>query len=100
MVRNAAGELDERISKLERARQMVVSDPEIRGGEPVFKGTRIPVHMIAELVEKGAPQSELAADYRLSAEQLELAVLYAKAYPKRGRPPKRPWRRKPIAIPD
>jgi uncharacterized protein (DUF433 family) len=100
MVRNASGELDERISKLERARQMVVSDPKIRGGEPVFKGTRIPAHMIAELVEKGAAESELAADYRLSAEQLELAVLYANAYPKRGRPPKRPWRRKPIAIPD
>ena len=99
MVRNAAAELDERISKLERARQMVVSDAEIRGGEPVFKGTRIPVHMIAELVEKGAPQSELTADYRLSAEQLELAVLYGKAYPRRGRP-KRRWRRKPIAIPD
>ncbi len=100
LLRDASDELEPEISKLTRARRMVVSDPDIRGGEPVIKGTRIPVHMIAELVGNGADESEIEEDYRLSAEQLELAVLYAKAYPKRGRPPKHPWRRRPIAIAD
>ncbi len=100
MVRDADNDLNKEISKLEKARQMVISDPEIRGGEPVIRGTRIPVHTIAEIVEKGAQRSALHEDYRLSAEQVELALLYARAYPKRGRPPKRPWRRKPVAIPD
>ena len=42
-----------------RARRLVVSDPEIMGSEPVFRGTRIPVHMIAELVVNGSTQAEL-----------------------------------------
>src|SRR5262249_55845482 len=29
---------------LRRARSLVVTDPEILGGDPVFRGTRIPVH--------------------------------------------------------
>src|ERR1700730_870233 len=36
--------------ELRRARRLIVSDPGIIGGDPVFRGTRIPVHMIAELV--------------------------------------------------
>ncbi len=88
------------ISELIRARQIVVNDPDIRGGEPVIKGTRIPVHMIAELLGNGADESEIEQDYRLSAEQVALAVVYARAYPKRGRPPKHPWRRRPIPISD
>jgi uncharacterized protein (DUF433 family) len=100
LLRDAADELEPEISKLTRARQMVVTDADIRGGEPVIKDTRIPVHMIAELLGNGADESEIEQDYRLSAEQIELAVLYAKAYPKRGRPPKHPWRRKPLALPD
>jgi hypothetical protein len=31
---------------LRRARRLVVSDPEILGGDPVFRGTRVPVHLI------------------------------------------------------
>ena len=45
---------------LRRARRLVVSDPEIMGGEPVFRGTRVPVHMIAGLVAQGSTQAELA----------------------------------------
>ena len=44
---------------LRRARRLVVSDPEIMGGDPVFRGTRVPVHMIAELVAQGSMPAEL-----------------------------------------
>lgn len=33
--------------------QIVHSDPEIMGGEPVYKGTRIPVVMIADMLAAG-----------------------------------------------
>jgi uncharacterized protein (DUF433 family) len=42
-----------------RARRLVVSDPEIMGGDAVFRGTRIPVHMIAELLVNASTQAEL-----------------------------------------
>jgi len=63
------------------------------GGDPVFRGTRVPVHMIAELVAQGSPQAELCESYpRLTAEMIRLAPVYAAAYPLRGRPRKQPWR--------
>jgi uncharacterized protein (DUF433 family) len=78
---------------LRRARRLVVSDPEIMGGEPVFRGTRVPVHMIAGLVAQGSTPAELLAGYpRLTAEMIRLAPVYAAAYPLRGRPRQQPWR--------
>jgi Protein of unknown function (DUF433) len=46
------------LRELRRARRLVVSDLEIMGGDPVFRGTRVPVHMIAELVAQGSTQTE------------------------------------------
>ena len=78
---------------LRRARRLVVSDPDIMGGEPVFRGTRVPVHMIAGLVAQGSTPAELLAGYpRLTAEMIRLAPVYAAAYPLRGRPRQQPWR--------
>jgi len=50
---------------LRRARGLVVSDLEILGGDPVFRGTRVPLHMIADLVSRGLHPGRLAG--RLSA---------------------------------
>ena len=78
---------------LRRARHLVVSDPQILGGDPVFRGTRVPVHMIAELVAQGSTPAELIEGYpRLTAEMIRLAPVYAAAYPLRGRPRRQPWR--------
>jgi uncharacterized protein (DUF433 family) len=77
---------------LRRARRLVISDPEILGGDPVFRGTRVPVHMIADLVAEGSAEAELQDGYpRLTPEMIRLAPLYAAAYPQRGRPRKQPW---------
>jgi uncharacterized protein (DUF433 family) len=78
---------------LRRARRLVVSDPEILGGDPVFRGTRVPVHLVAELLAQGSKPAELIEGYpRLTAEMIRLAPVYAAAYPLRGRPRKQPWR--------
>ena len=72
---------------------MVISDPEIFGGDPVFRGTRVPVHMIAELVGQGCKPAELIESYpRLTAEMIRLTRIYADAYPLRGPKRKLPWR--------
>ena len=78
---------------LRRARRLAVSDPQIVGGDPVFRGTRVPVHMMAELVAQGSMPAELIGGYpRLTAEMIRLAPVYAAAYPLRGRPRRQPWR--------
>lgn len=92
-LREPRRELATSLRELRRARRLVVSDPEILGGDPVFRGTRVPVHMIAELVAQGSTQAELLQGYpRLTAEMIRLAPVYAAAYPLRGRPRSRPWR--------
>jgi len=84
------------IRELRRARQLVASDPDIMGGDPVFRGTRVPVHMIATLLGQGSTEAELLEGYpRLTAEMVRLAPIYAAAYPLRGRPRAQPWRKQP-----
>jgi uncharacterized protein (DUF433 family) len=79
--------VDERLHRLTEARGMVVEDSEILSGTPVIRGTRIPVHDVAAQVETGVPIEEILEMYpRLSAAQVELATIYAKAVPQRGRP--------------
>jgi uncharacterized protein (DUF433 family) len=93
-VRPIAGAIRRRLSALKKAKRMVRVDRNILGGTPCFKGTRIPVHDIAAMIANGDEKTAVAEAYpRLSLEQVDLALLYAEAYPKRGRPPRRPaWR--------
>jgi uncharacterized protein (DUF433 family) len=89
-------EVRSKLMLLERARKMVAEDPEIRGGEPCIRGTRIGVYEIASMLEQGAGEDELLSGYpSLRREQLELARIYAHAYPRRGRPPRHPWHQTP-----
>lgn len=95
-LREPRRELASSLRDLRRARQLVVSDPEIMGGDPVFRGTRVPVHMIADIVAQGQSENDSLESYpRLTAEMVRLAPVYAAAYPLRGRPRKQPWHDRP-----
>ena len=92
-LRELRRELATSLRELRRARRLVVSDPEVLGGDPVFRGTRVPVHLIAELLAQSSKPAELIESYpRLTAEMIRLAPVYAAAYPLRGRPRRQPWR--------
>ena len=83
-------DVDRRLSQLKDAQQMVVGDPEILRGTPVIRGTRIPVHDVASLVNAGTPVQEILEIYpSLTASKIGLASIYAKASPQRGRPRRR-----------
>jgi len=92
--------LDADLKKLERAAEMAVSDPEVMNGTPVYRGTRIPVELIANMVRQGTKIDEILEGYpALNREKVELAPLYVQAFPRRGRPAKRPWaKKKPIRV--
>lgn len=73
--------------------RLIVEDPEVQSGAATFKGTRILVHTIADLLAQGADADELREDYpALTNRMLEVAPLYAKANPRRGRPRSPVWR--------
>jgi len=91
-LREPRRELAHSLRDLRRARQLVVSNPEIMGGTPVFRGTRVPVHMIAEIQAQGETEADLLDSYpSITAEMARLAAVYAAAYPLRGRPREQPW---------
>lgn len=71
----------------------IVSDPETLGGEPIFKGTRIPLDHIAGLFRKGVSETEIREDYpALSDLDLAFASIHARMSPPPGRP------RKPLEL--
>jgi uncharacterized protein (DUF433 family) len=79
--------VEARLSLLSSMQERVEVDPEIRGREPVFRGTRIPIHAIARKQALGSTREELLEDYpKLTGDDLELAARYAELYPRRGRP--------------
>jgi uncharacterized protein (DUF433 family) len=92
-LKSACKRVFERWEDLREANEQVVSDPEIRGGEPVIRGTRVPAFLIADLVKQGADRREILEDYPgLSDEQVRAAITYAETHLRRGRPQKAPWR--------
>jgi len=84
-------EIEPRLRRLRRLKELV---EQRSGKEPVIRGTEISVHVIAGL-GRGQTVEEILEDYpRLSRAQVESAIEYAQAYPKRGRPyPARSFRR-------
>jgi uncharacterized protein (DUF433 family) len=79
--------VDDRLERLIAAEKMVVEDPEILGGTPVIRGTRVPVHRVAAIFDGGTSMERILKSYpSLTAQQVELSSLYAKAVPQRGRP--------------
>lgn len=65
----------------------IVRDASIKGGDPVITGTRVSVHTLASRIEQGESPSILEEDFpHIPAEAREVALQYARANPRRGRP--------------
>ena len=79
---------------------MVEADPEILHGAAVYRGTRIPVQAIADMLSQGAAVEDILEGYpALTSQRVALAPLYVKAFPRRGRPVTHPWaRRRPRRV--
>jgi uncharacterized protein (DUF433 family) len=93
----AAGE-----TKLRAAEALVTREAAVLGGEPCIRNTRILVYVVAALANKYGLEKARATYSSLTGKEIELAVLYAKANPRRGRPrtklpaPKAPAKRQRV----
>jgi uncharacterized protein (DUF433 family) len=94
--KSARKEVDTGLRRLAAATRMAQCDPEIMRGAPVYRGTRIPVHAIADMLSQGATVAEILEGYpALTREKVELAPMYAKAFPLKGRPAMHSWAKRP-----
>lgn len=67
--------------------EYVETNPNVMGGVPVIRGTRMPVRTLAQLIEGGESLEALREDYpHIPNEAYDVAVLWTRANPRRGRP--------------
>ncbi|MCK6479475.1 MAG: DUF433 domain-containing protein [Planctomycetes bacterium] len=60
--------------------QRIVRDPGICGGDPVFRGTRVPLRTVLASLAEGAGESEILAQFpTLKAEDVRAAIAFAAA---------------------
>lgn len=65
----------------------LVSVTDAFDGEPVFKGTRVPVRTVDVLLKKGVSPKDLTAHFpTLTKEMIEAAPLWVRVHPAKGRP--------------
>lgn len=87
--------MENQLKQLARMEEMIVSDPEVMRGTPVFKGTRIPVDLVADTLAQRATTAEILEGYpTLSEEKIAIAPLYMRAFPRRDGPAADPGRGK------
>ena len=66
----------ERLARLKEARAMAVSSPEILGGTPVIRGTRVPVYDVAASVARSVAKRVDAGDAVFVAQRVDEAGLF------------------------
>jgi uncharacterized protein (DUF433 family) len=91
LVVRRVGEVEQARLRAERYAELrdrwIVRDPAIKGGEPVIRGSRVGVHTLAARIAGGESAAVLEEDFaHIPAEAREVAVQYARANPRRGRP--------------
>jgi len=86
-VEEARKQLAARMSDLKEAETAIGRVKGVMGGEPVFKGTRVPARLVAAMLEQGAEEWDILEGYpSLTPRMLELAKIWTAAHPARGRP--------------
>jgi uncharacterized protein (DUF433 family) len=72
----------------------VEQNPDILGGTPVIKGTRLSVYAIRGRLDGGESIEAIIEDYpNLDREAIETALLYARTHQLVGRPGGHPWKK-------
>ena len=82
--------VEKNVSAYRWGKERIASSPDVLSGEPVFRGTRIPLEHVTTLFRKNVPEEEIAEDFpSLDAKDLRYARLAARFGVAPGRPKKR-----------
>jgi uncharacterized protein (DUF433 family) len=55
--------------------RIIIKDPEILGGEPVFRGTRVPFKILIEYLEGGDTLDQFLEQYPSVTRELAIAAI-------------------------
>ena len=55
--------------------EIIVKDPDILGGEPVFRGTRVPFKVLTDYLEAGDTLDEFLEQYPSVSRELAIAAI-------------------------
>ena len=56
-------------------KELIQIDPEILGGQPVFKGTRVPIETLFDHLENGASLDQFLEDFPSVGREQSVAIL-------------------------
>ncbi len=60
--------------------ERIIRDPQVCGGEPVFKGTRVPLRTVLASLAEGDTIEEILVDFpTLTADDVRAAIAFAAA---------------------
>ncbi len=62
-------------TKIRKHTALIISDPEIMGGTPVFKGTRVPVDSLLDWLEDGYTIDDYLYSFPSVSKEQAIAVL-------------------------
>ncbi len=62
-------------TKLAEPRSLIQVDPEIMGGTPCFKGTRVPIQNLFDFIEAGDPLDEFLDAFPTVSQEQAVAIL-------------------------
>jgi uncharacterized protein (DUF433 family) len=83
----ARKDIEKGVRDLALAEAEITTSKAVLGGEPVFKGTRIPVRLVAAMLHSGASEAEILEGYpKLDGRHLPMARVWSAAHPPVGRP--------------
>ena len=70
--------LQQRIMEPDEVDKHIVQDPNINDGEPLIRGTRLPVRVLLQKLSDGASEEDLYNAYpKLQSEDIQAALEYA-----------------------
>ncbi|MGG7580412.1 DUF433 domain-containing protein [Rhizobium sp. Nf11,1] len=77
---------DAKLKRRLRLLETIKASIKMKGGEPFIKGTDIPAYQVAALYPAASIEEILEDFPSLKRDQVEHAIDFARAYPKKGRP--------------
>src|SRR5579864_287138 len=63
------------VTRLAKMAGVIIKDPEILGGEPVFRGTRVPFKILIESLEGGDTLDQFLEQYPSVSRKLAIAAI-------------------------
>jgi uncharacterized protein (DUF433 family) len=58
-----------------KLQDLISTDPEVLGGQPVFKGTRVPIETLFDHLEANVPLAEFLEDFPTVSQAQAVALL-------------------------